>query len=459
MFNPLRWRRRRRALRPAEFFALDDVSFAVERGKTLGVLGTYQSGKSTLAGILGGLYFPTDGKVDVRGTSLLLNSLGSGFKPMLSVWENVRFRAIMLGAPAGELDDFCRRVLEFAELAGCQDLALFNLPPHAVKRLGMAIPLFIDSDVLIVDGLFGAGDPGFREKTLERLYSKIQASTSVIVSSDPDSVASMADAVLVLHQGRVAFLGESSEAVRFFYDLESEASIETTEEAAESIEEVAEAEQDRGEPVSDLPEIARQRKALRVKPLPGLGTVRSVAINHDASSKYAQFVPLLRANQRIHLEIEWTAHRSATVQDVTLGLHAPNMNRPLGCASLASNPSLFPLEVRAGDTLTFRFELAVPDLQAGGHGLSLLFQVPHQHPLKAYPHKVTVFGLVTSTRAAAPMVLSLNGLSLSVNSIERPMDGPAGNFDEAAADTLVSRPVWTTTETTDLDSDVASSYR
>lgn len=200
-------------LRPHEFYALRGVSLEVRRGEIVGILGASQSGKTALTSLLGGLLVPDEGKLETFGRVLLVNSITSSFKPMLTLRENVRFRMILIGASSVDLENHSQRVIEFAGLNGKESIKLHNLHPEEVKRVGMSILLHTECDLLIFDELPSApGNEAFHQRAVVMMQEFLSTRGAVIATRKRKVLDAIADRVLVLDAGEVIFEGSPKEA-------------------------------------------------------------------------------------------------------------------------------------------------------------------------------------------------------------------------------------------------------
>src|SRR4029077_5248973 len=158
-----------RDLQPSETFpALNDVSFTVPRGSTFGVVGRNGSGKSTALKLVAGITKPTSGSVSVKGRVSALIELGAGFHPEISGRENVFINGIMLGLTKREIQARFEEIVEFAELRDFIDAPVKTYSSGMYMRLGFAVAIHVDPDVLLVDEVLAVGDEGFTHKCLDK---------------------------------------------------------------------------------------------------------------------------------------------------------------------------------------------------------------------------------------------------------------------------------------------------
>ncbi len=207
---------RRRGWRE-EFWALRDVSFAVAPGEALGVIGANGSGKSTLLKLATRLLAPTHGRVQVQGRVAALLELGAGFHPELSGRDNVYLNASILGIPRRRVDERFADIVEFAGLERFVDTPVKRYSSGMQARLGFAVAIHVDPDVLLLDEVLAVGDLQFQERCLERIRAlHADGRTILLVSHDLTAVAQFCTRVLWLDDGRVRALGEPAAVIEAY---------------------------------------------------------------------------------------------------------------------------------------------------------------------------------------------------------------------------------------------------
>ena len=204
----------------SKLWALKDVDFTVAPGECLGVIGHNGSGKSTLLRLLAGVTGPTEGRVKVRGRIAPLISVGVGFHQELTGRENVYANGIILGLTRAEIEDRFAAIVDFAEIGPFIDTPVKFYSTGMFMRLGFAVSVMADPQVLLVDEVLSVGDIGFQLKCLDRM-TEIQAAgtTLVIVSHNLGAVRRMCDRTIVLHEGTVRHDGDTVEAISLLHHL------------------------------------------------------------------------------------------------------------------------------------------------------------------------------------------------------------------------------------------------
>lgn len=193
-----------------EFWALKNVSFELEKGDSIGIIGLNGSGKSTLLKIVSGILKPTKGSVETVGSIAPLIELGAGFDANLSARENIYLNGAILGYDRKYMDSRFDEIIEFAELQDFVDTAIKNFSSGMVARLGFAIATMNIPDILIIDEILAVGDYKFQEKSFDRMKKMIgSGATVVFVSHSIEQVKQICKKALWLEHGHVRMLGDA----------------------------------------------------------------------------------------------------------------------------------------------------------------------------------------------------------------------------------------------------------
>lgn len=196
-------RRIKRNYHVTEFWADRDVTFALEKGDMLGIIGTNGAGKSTLLKAISGIMEPTKGRVRREGSIAALLELASGFDGDLTVRENTYLRGAMLGYTRKFMDEKYGEIIAFAELEEFQDRPFKQLSSGMKSRLAFSIASLVQPEILILDEVLSVGDGAFRQKSEEKMREIIGGgATTILVSHSIGQVRSMCSKVLWLHKGQ-----------------------------------------------------------------------------------------------------------------------------------------------------------------------------------------------------------------------------------------------------------------
>jgi ABC-2 type transport system ATP-binding protein len=203
----------RRRSEQEDLWALQDVSAVIRTGETVGLIGANGAGKSTLLKVLSGIIKPTSGTVDVHGRVASLLELGAGFTGELSGRDNVYLNAALLGLPRRQVDRLFDDIVAFAELEDFIDNEVKHYSSGMYVRLGFAVAVHVDPDVLLIDEVLAVGDEAFQRKCLDRIESFQQAGKTILfVSHSLDLVEHLCTRGIVLDHGNVVFDGDPAYA-------------------------------------------------------------------------------------------------------------------------------------------------------------------------------------------------------------------------------------------------------
>jgi ABC-2 type transport system ATP-binding protein len=202
------------------FWAVDDVSFTVEQGESIGLMGLNGSGKSTLLKLISGVMRPDRGTVLTRGRIAGLIATGAGFHPQLSGRDNVFLNAAILGMTEAETRKKFDEIVEFADIGKFLDTPVGHYSSGMFSRLGFAVAVHTESDIFLIDEVLAVGDKPFKKKCIARMEEiKAEGRTLFYVSHSAPSVRRMCDRVLVLEKGRLGYDGPTKEGIRYLkYD-------------------------------------------------------------------------------------------------------------------------------------------------------------------------------------------------------------------------------------------------
>lgn len=197
-----------------EFWALRGVSFCVEKGQTLGVIGRNGSGKSTLLRVIGGIFTPDEGSLEVQGTVSTLLSITTGFQPELSGIENIYLNGVLIGFQEHEIDEVLEDIVEFSELGRFIEAPVKTYSSGMYARLGFSIAIHLRRDIMLIDEILGVGDVRFREKCGEKIKELMsEERTLILVSHSTAHIREFANQVLWLDQGKVRALGDPDKVI------------------------------------------------------------------------------------------------------------------------------------------------------------------------------------------------------------------------------------------------------
>jgi ABC-2 type transport system ATP-binding protein len=200
-----------------EFWALKDVSFEVNKGEVMGIIGHNGAGKSTLLKVISGILKPTEGSISTGGNVVPMLELGSGFDMDLTGRENIFLNGAILGYNENFLKEKYERIIRFSELEKFIDVPIRNYSSGMLARLAFSIATVVNPEILIVDEILSVGDEDFQQKSKKRMMELMGGGTTVLfVSHNLEQIREMCSHVLWLEHGTVKMHGKTNEVCDFY---------------------------------------------------------------------------------------------------------------------------------------------------------------------------------------------------------------------------------------------------
>ena len=201
-----------------DFWALKNVSFTVDKGEVVGLIGSNGAGKSTLLKVVSGVMKPTSGKVTVQGVISPMIELGAGFDGNLTARENIYLNGAILGYSKKFLDSKFDEIVEFSELKDFLDVPVKNFSSGMTAKLAFSIATVVNPEILIVDEILSVGDIKFQEKSKHKMMEMIKGGTTVLyVSHSLDSIKDLCTKVVWLEHGKVVKIGDTEKVCDEYY--------------------------------------------------------------------------------------------------------------------------------------------------------------------------------------------------------------------------------------------------
>ena len=199
----------KREIQYNEFWALKNVSFSVEKGDRVGILGLNGAGQSTLLKVISGVFKPTEGHVDKHGKMVPLLELGAGFDPQYTGKENIYLYGAMLGYTKKFIDSKYDEIVEFSELQKFMDVPVKNYSSGMKSRLGFSIATVVEPKILILDEVLSVGDAKFRKKSEKKIMSMFDSGVTVLfVSHSLEQVQRLCNKAMILEKGKLIAYGD-----------------------------------------------------------------------------------------------------------------------------------------------------------------------------------------------------------------------------------------------------------
>ena len=203
------------------FEAVKNVSFTVEKGGILGIIGRNGSGKSTLLRAIAGVFSPNSGSIDLKGHTVSLMALGVGFKENLTGRDNIALSGMLLGFSEPQIRDKMQEIVEFAEIGEFIDRPVRTYSSGMHSKLAFAITAMLETDIMLVDEVLSVGDERFKKKSLSKMKELItdKNRTVIIVSHSIDTLKSLCDEVMWIHDGELREIGEPKEVLEHYVEF------------------------------------------------------------------------------------------------------------------------------------------------------------------------------------------------------------------------------------------------
>lgn len=202
-----------------EFFALQDISFTLPKGESMGIVGVNGSGKSTLLKVIAGIYMPYQGSVRVNGVIAPLIELGAGFDGELTARENIYLNGALFGYDRTYMQERFEEIIDFAELWEFIDVPVRNYSSGMAARLGFAVATMVKPEILICDEILSVGDARFQKKCRKKMDDLLSGGTTLLfVSHSTDQVKSICDRAIFLEHGKMKMEGSSGEVCDYYLE-------------------------------------------------------------------------------------------------------------------------------------------------------------------------------------------------------------------------------------------------
>lgn len=385
LLSPLR---RRVGLPPRQYFheflALQDVSFDVERGTTVGIIGRNGSGKSTLLQMICGTLSPTSGTVETCGRIAALLELGSGFNPDFTGRENVFLNALLLGLTRAQVEERFDAIAAFADIGGFIDQPVKTYSSGMVVRLAFAVIAHVDADILIIDEALAVGDAFFTQKCMRFLRGFMRSGTVLFVSHDTSAIINLCNHAILLEDGRIRSLGAPKAVISQYIEslYASDQAIDGVPEGSEAASDPVPGSIDYHDVREELLNASTLRNDIEIFNFnancesfgTGRARIRSIRLLDPNGASLAWVV----GGQDVILEVE--CHAEQEVLKPIIGFQFKDR---LGQIVFGENTFLVyqnaPLRVDSGSTLFARFEFRLPLLPSGDYSFTAAIADGTQH--------------------------------------------------------------------------------
>jgi len=205
------------------FEAVKGVSFEVEKGKILGIVGKNGSGKSTLLRAIAGIFSPDEGDINLHGHTISLLSIGVGFQTMLSGRENIYLSGMLLGFSREQIDEKIDEIIEFSELGDFIERPVKTYSSGMYSKLAFSITAILETEIMLIDEVLSVGDAKFKKKSYAKMKSLIENKdrTVIIVSHSSETLQKLCDNILWLHDGEIKMMGTTEDVLPVYDEFMS----------------------------------------------------------------------------------------------------------------------------------------------------------------------------------------------------------------------------------------------
>ncbi len=197
------------------FEAVKGISFEVEKGQILGIVGKNGSGKSTLLRAIAGIFSPDEGTIDLHGHSVSLLSIGVGFQAPLTGRENIYLSGMLLGFSREKIEQHIEEIIEFSELGKFIDRPVKTYSSGMYSKLAFSITAILETEIMLIDEVLSVGDAKFKKKSYEKMRELISDKnrTVIIVSHSTETLQKLCDNILWIHDGEIKMMGKTDEVL------------------------------------------------------------------------------------------------------------------------------------------------------------------------------------------------------------------------------------------------------
>lgn len=204
-----------------EYEAIKGISFEVEKGKILGIVGKNGSGKSTLLRSIAGIFSPDKGTINLHGNTISLLSIGVGFQPKLTGRENIFLSGMLLGFSEQEIKEKYKEITDFAGLGEFIDKPVSSYSSGMYSKLAFSITAILETDIILIDEVLSVGDIKFKEKSFNKMRELIsnENRTVVIVSHSLGTLRELCDEILWIHDGKIKQQGDPKEVLKAYQEF------------------------------------------------------------------------------------------------------------------------------------------------------------------------------------------------------------------------------------------------
>lgn len=346
-----------------EYKALDDVTFSVKKGETLGIIGRNGAGKSTLLKLITGVITPTTGEIRTDGEISALLELGTGFNPEYTGYENIFLNGSMRGFSDEEMQEKLKEIIDFADIGEYMGQPVKTYSSGMFARLAFAVMISFKPEILIVDEALSVGDVFFQQKCNTFMKDEMKGVTKLLVTHDMNSIANMADRVILIERGKIIKEGKPLEVIEDYLKLLHTTIYKGEDSVAEEIKDIE------SENRSSSDKIGSSDDGWVKSPKESIGGAQDILIECQRVLINDEVVDVVKPGDRVKIELVLNSSKDA--ENIIIGYTFKDKygNSIFAMSTLGENIMIE--GVRSGERRYARLEFNWPEVKEGDYFLTL----------------------------------------------------------------------------------------
>lgn len=346
-----------------EYKALDDVTFSVKKGETLGIIGRNGAGKSTLLKLITGVITPTTGEIRTDGEISALLELGTGFNPEYTGYENIFLNGSMRGFSDEEMQEKLKEIIDFADIGEYMGQPVKTYSSGMFARLAFAVMISFKPEILIVDEALSVGDVFFQQKCNTFMKDEMNGVTKLLVTHDMNSIANMADRVILIERGKIIKEGKPLEVIEDYLKLLHTTIYKGEDSVAEEIKDIE------SENRSSSDKIGSSDDGWVKSPKESIGGAQDILIECQRVLINDEVVDVVKPGDRVKIELVLNSSKDA--ENIIIGYTFKDKygNSIFAMSTLGENIMIE--GVRSGERRYARLEFNWPEVKEGDYFLTL----------------------------------------------------------------------------------------
>lgn len=346
-----------------EYKALDDVTFSVKKGETLGIIGRNGAGKSTLLKLITGVITPTTGEIRTDGEISALLELGTGFNPEYTGYENIFLNGSMRGFSDEEMQEKLKEIIDFADIGEYMGQPVKTYSSGMFARLAFAVMISFKPEILIVDEALSVGDVFFQQKCNTFMKDEMKGVTKLLVTHDMNSIANMADRVILIERGKIIKEGKPLEVIEDYLKLLHTTIYKGEDSVAEEIKDIKSENQNSSSKIGSLDD------GWVKSPKESIGGAQDILIECQRVLINDEVVDVVKPGDRVKIELVLNSSKDA--ENIIIGYTFKDKygNSIFAMSTLGENIMIE--GVRSGERRYARLEFNWPEVKEGDYFLTL----------------------------------------------------------------------------------------